>query len=62
MIEEFEGDYCSDCGRNLNESVSGCPTCNSCGGVYAPGTEECGWCAYSEECEWHPGTNSEVMK
>lgn len=49
-IDELDDNFCPTCGRNLNESVQGCPDCNSCGGVYSPGTEECDWCSYSEEC------------
>ena len=48
--EEYEDDTCPTCGRNLNEAVSGCPDCNSCGGLYSPGTEECDFCEYSEGC------------
>ena len=56
-VQEYEDDYdddddtfCHACGRNLNEDISGCPECNPCGGIYEPGTEECDWCEYSEEC------------
>ena len=49
--EQYPDDaFCEYCGRNLNEDVKGCPECNSCGGIYAPGTEECDWCEYSGEC------------
>lgn len=40
--EDAKGCGCADDER--------CPLCCPCG-MYQPGTEECDWCEYSEECE-----------
>ena len=52
MDEDFDLDddvTCDGCGRDLN-GVDGdpCPLC--CSHTYAPGSEECDWCRYSDEC------------
>jgi hypothetical protein len=50
---DFDDDtcYCEGCGRDIN-SYDGepCPMCCSNDGWYQPGTEECDFCRYSEEC------------
>ena len=48
----YEDDaLCSSCHRNLNESTTEwCPDCCPNDGYYEPGTEQCDWCNYSEEC------------
>jgi len=49
--EDYEDeDYCSSCGRNLNESVKGCPDCCSASGLFIAGSEYCEFCYYSKEC------------
>ena len=53
-VSDFDDDrdFCEGCGRELGtyDSGEGCPMCKECGGIYAPGTEECDWCPYSDEC------------
>ncbi len=40
---------CDGCGRDLNDdNVHPCPLC--CPSPYAPGSEECDWCPYEQEC------------
>ena len=47
--EDLPGESrCFFCG---GDDDNGCPSCKPCGGVYAPGTEECDWCQFSESCE-----------
>ena len=43
-------EYCDGCGRDVNgyDEVHPCPQC--CSLDYAPGSEECDWCPYEEEC------------
>ena len=47
-IEDIQ--RCDGCGRDVNGYDAGdpCPLC--CPSSYAPGSEECDWCTYSEEC------------
>lgn len=45
--EYYEDEDVKSCGCADDER---CPLCCPVG-LYAPGTEECDWCAYSEECE-----------
>lgn len=55
-IEYYEEDYeedtelCDYCGRDVNgyDSGASCPYC--CSSSYAPGSEHCDWCRYSDEC------------
>jgi len=49
MSDEFrefptEDDICDGCG----EFDGCCPLC--CGNIYSPGSEECDWCEYSDNC------------
>ena len=53
----FEDDdnfnFCEYCGADLSLGYpegDGCPNCLPCGGQYAPGTEECDWCVWSDKC------------
>lgn len=41
---------CEVCGAELMGDEGGCPACLPCGGEYSPGTEECDWCEYADEC------------
>lgn len=43
-----DSDICDICGAGPYDE--GCPSCKSCGGIYSPGTEECDFCRYSDEC------------
>lgn len=45
-----DSDECDGCGK-----VDGCcPLC--CGFTYSPGSEQCDWCDYSDECARHTRT------
>jgi len=47
---DFDDDYehtCEGCGRTENDSGQ-CPLC--CSGGYAPGSEQCDFCEYDDEC------------
>jgi len=50
--DQYDDDVqtCDCCGRDLNgyDGGSPCPFC--CPSSYAPGSEECDFCAYSDEC------------
>jgi len=41
-------DTCEGCGRGTYDSGQ-CPLCCP-QGMYSPGTEDCDWCSYSDEC------------
>lgn len=45
-----EPDICEGCGRDMN-SYDGdpCPMC--CPHSFAPGSEQCDFCPYSDECQ-----------
>jgi hypothetical protein len=46
-------EFCDVCGAELIDGYpeeGGCPFCLPCGGEYAPGTEECMFCKWSDEC------------
>ena len=48
-----ELEYCGICGAELvggYPETGGCPDCLPCGGQYSPGTEECDFCEWSDEC------------
>jgi hypothetical protein len=54
-VDDYESDFDSDeylcdfCGRDVNGyDGNPCPYC--CSHAYAPGSEECDWCPYSDEC------------
>jgi predicted amidophosphoribosyltransferase len=53
-VEEYsdsddDRQICEGCGRDVNGyEGGGCPLC--CGSTYAPGSEQCDFCPYSEEC------------
>lgn len=50
-VYEDEGDdVCDGCGRGEMDDGQ-CPLC--CGNMFAPGSEECDFCEYSEECAEH---------
>jgi len=42
--EELDDDVCDGCGQSDGQ----CPLC--CGHMYAPGSEECDFCNYNDEC------------
>ena len=43
--------FCEICGNEVIPYEEGnCPACNGCGEMYAPGSEECDWCRFSDEC------------
>lgn len=59
--EPDSDDCCEICGASLSlargivgddvvDTEPGCPACLPCGGMYAPGTEECQLCGYSDFC------------
>lgn len=56
--EDYADDYadddgegvCDGCGRGEYDSGH-CPLC--CSHMYSPGTEECDFCEYSDECREH---------
>lgn len=50
LYDGEEEDICEFCGCGPYDSPK-CPACKSCGGIYSPGTEECEWCEYHDECE-----------
>lgn len=43
-----DDDVCEGCGKPNGEGH--CPMCCPYDGWYAPGTEECDFCEYSDEC------------
>lgn len=44
-----EVEYCEGCGRNINDpNTLKCPMC--CNTDFNPGTEECDFCEYYDEC------------
>jgi hypothetical protein len=54
-MDDYAGDddgedkyRCEGCGRGPYDDGQ-CPLCCP-QGMYAPGTEECDWCEYSDEC------------
>ncbi|MBN2039606.1 MAG: hypothetical protein JW864_06170 [Spirochaetes bacterium] len=47
--EEDDEGGCEVCGRRPYDDGY-CPMCCPAGGCYAPGTEECEFCEYSDEC------------
>ena len=48
FLDDHE-DVCDGCG---SDGIGGtyCPMCCSNGGWYSPGTEDCEFCDYSDEC------------
>lgn len=56
MNDYWDGDFdddervCDVCDSNEYEGV-GFAFCKSCGGMFAPGSEECDFCDYCDECE-----------
>lgn len=52
--EDYEDNQaCEGCESDLSMGYpegDGCPLCLPCGGGYAPGTEECDFCNYRDEC------------
>lgn len=49
-ISDADEDTCQSC-DSTPYGGEGCPDCLPCAGEYAPGTEECDWCKYQNECE-----------
>ena len=57
-LADEDGDTCQICGASLSLvqglvhelDPEGCPACLPCGGLYSSGTEECGFCTYSDFC------------
>lgn len=48
---EHERQFCDVCGHEIIPYERGhCPACYGCGESYAPGSEECDWCPFSDEC------------
>lgn len=45
--DDYESGPCDGCGRTYFDDGH-CPMC--CGMDYAPGSEECDFCEYSDEC------------
>lgn len=41
---------CDCCGKVEYDDRDGCPLCCNNGGAYAPGSEECDFCEYADEC------------
>ena len=50
--DTYDDEPACDCGGD------GCPEC--CGNDYAPGTEECDFCRWSDVCAGVEGPNAEV--
>lgn len=43
--EDYDDELACDCCDG-----EGCPNCLPCGGMFAPGSEECDFCKWNEEC------------
>lgn len=47
-LYDEDDDRCEYCGAGPYDPP--CIMCKSCFGMYAPGSEDCDWCPFGDEC------------